>query len=56
MDAALKIRVILALAAVLLFGVVLFFSVLFPSAKILIALWAWYGGCGDDERAKAATG
>ncbi|MBT4908442.1 MAG: hypothetical protein HOM58_21800 [Rhodospirillaceae bacterium] len=31
-----------------LFAIVLFFSLLFPSAKILIALWAWYDG--DDER------
>ena len=34
----------------LLFGVVLFFSVLFPSAKILIALWAWYAGYGDGDK------
>lgn len=40
----------------LLFGVVLFFSVLFPSAKILIALWAWYGGCGDDDSMRRICG
>ncbi len=29
-----------------LFAIVAFFSLLFPSAKILIALWAWYEGDG----------
>lgn len=33
-----------------LFMFVAFFSLLFPSAKILIALWAWYDG--DDERTR----
>ena len=40
----------------LLFAIVLFFSVIFPSAKILIALWAWYRGCGDDERLRRICG
>ena len=31
----------------LLFSLVFFFSLLFPAAKILIALWAW--GTEDDE-------
>ncbi len=33
----------------LLFCIVLFFSVLFPAAKILIALWAWSTGEEDGE-------
>jgi paraquat-inducible protein A len=33
-----------------LFAIVLFFSLLFPTAKILIALWAWY--CGNDDRTR----
>lgn len=33
-----------------LFVIVLFFSLLFPSVKILIALWAWY--VGDDDRVR----
>lgn len=33
-----------------LFALVAFFSLLFPSAKILIALWAWYDG--DDARTR----
>jgi len=40
----------------LLFAIVLFFSVLFPSAKILIALWAWYRGCGDNDRMRRICG
>lgn len=34
----------------LLFVIVAFFSLLFPTAKILIALWAWYDG--DDARTR----
>ena len=33
----------------LLFVVVLFFSLLFPAAKIIIALWAWVVGSGAKE-------
>ena len=33
-----------------LFALVAFFSLLFPSMKILIALWAWYDG--DDDRTR----
>jgi len=36
----------------LLFGIVFFFSLLFPTAKILIALWAWSAGEEDDEGEK----
>jgi paraquat-inducible protein A len=40
----------------LLFGVVLFFSLLFPSAKILIALWAWSTDHGDGEKTRRICG
>ena len=33
----------------LLFALVFFFSLLFPAAKILIALWAWSAGEEDEE-------
>ena len=36
----------------LLFGIVLFFSLLFPAAKILIALWAWNTGPEQSEGEK----
>ncbi len=34
----------------LMFGVVLFFSLIFPAAKVLIALWAWWAGPEDGQR------
>jgi paraquat-inducible protein A len=36
----------------LLMAVVLFFSILFPSTKIVIALWAWSVGPRDHERTR----
>ena len=36
----------------LLFAIVFFFSLLFPTAKILIALWAWSTGEEDEESEK----
>ena len=40
----------------LLFAIVLFFSAVFPAAKILIALWAWCAGPGDGEKLRRICG
>jgi len=40
----------------LLFAVVLFFSAIFPTAKILIALWAWCAGPEDSARLRRLCG